>query len=232
MKKYVIVIASFLILCTSCSVSRKVTYSLKDYKPSTENVNKSISIQLFDDIRFTNEENQFYQTATSNQKKIDGNFNCITAEKYYKIPVNQQMTDMFVNYLKKKEYFSNVFVNQKDIADYYVTAKIKNFTGYQAYSAGAAIGAQFGLIGALVTAGIKTEGKIVIEIVDIQIFDKNGNEVAFIDDISQIFEGKMLADAYCWCIYGNLNQKLSLIYEDFGDKIFKAILTKNILIEK
>jgi len=42
--------------------------------------------------------------------------------------------------------------------------------------------------------------------------------------VTKIFEEKMPADAYCWCIYGNLNNKLSLIYEDFGNKIFEIIL--------
>ena len=92
---------------------------------------------------------------------------------------------------------------------------MRNFYGTQNFSTKAAIGAQFGLIGAVATAGVKTEGKIIFEINDVKIYDKNNQIIKTIESFKREYEGDFPADAYCWCIFQNVNTKLKEYFSEF-----------------
>lgn len=188
-----------------------------------EMANASLSVQTFQDIREELPDNQLYLKSKNIVAKVDNTKSCINAEVLYKVPVGQQLADMFCQYLNKKAYFTNVLFNQKERTDYYVTAKVKNFSGYQNYSTKAAVGSQFGLIGALATMKLKTEGKIVIELSDVCVYYKNGTLVANIGDFKKEFEGDFPVDANCYCIYQNVNQSLASFNEELGTVLFQEI---------
>ena len=211
----------------ACKPAQKIVYNINDYQPSTETANVSVSIQIFEDIRSEFPDNQVHLQAKDIIAIINNTQSCINAERLYKVPVGQQLADMLSQYLHRKAYFANVLVNQKEQADYYITAQIKHFTGFQDYSTKAVIGTQFGLIGALATMKLKTEGKITIELSDICVYDKNNALIAQIGDFKKEYDGDFPVDAYCYCIYRNINQCLAGFNEELGAILFKEIKKQN-----
>ncbi len=208
----------------SCVPSQKIAYNVDDIQQYHESSGVSISIQQFEDIRSESEINQTHLQATSvTIETSDEKEHCINAEKLYKIPIGLQMADIFAKHLNKKMYFADVFLNQKEKTDYYITAKIKHFYGTQKFSNSASIGAAFGLIGAIATAGLKTEGDIIIELSDICLYDKNNALIAKVGDFKKEYSGKFPVDASCYCIYRNINQKLIEFNEELAQAIFLEI---------
>jgi len=207
----------------ACKPSQKIVYDINKYQPSSEVVNASLSIQTFQDIRDELPENQLHLQSKNIIAKVDNNQSCINAEVLYKISVGQQLAEMLGKYLNKKAYFTSVEINKKEQANYFVTAKVKQFSGIQKYSTKAAVGAQFGLIGALATMNLKTEGKVAIELSDIQIYNNKGLLVANIGDFKKEFDGDFPVDANCYCIYRNVNNFLADFYEELGATIFQEI---------
>ena len=69
------------------------------------------------------------------------------------------------------------FMKRKFILLNYFTGTINCFYGQEGFSTAAMVGAQFGLLGALVTAGAKSPGKIIIEIADMKLFKNDGTLV-------------------------------------------------------
>ena len=208
---------------TACKPAQHIVYDVNKYQPASERINASLSIQIFEDIRQEFPDNQAQLTAKDNVAKINNDKSCVNAEKLYKTPVGQQLADMLAKYLNKKAYFTRVVVNQNNMADYYVTAKVKYFTGHQKYSNKAAVGAQFGLVGALATMNLKTEGKIIIELAEIFVYDKAGNLVAQVGEFKKEYDGDFPVDANCYCIYRNVNQSLAELYEELGTILFQEV---------
>lgn len=77
----------------------------------------------------------------------------------------------------------------------------------------ALVGAQFGLIGALATAGIRTPAKFIIQITDLELHNKNGSVASRLEDINTVYEEMAPADGYFWSIYRNINDKLKITIE-------------------
>jgi len=221
-----------LILCviaffTACNTSQQIVYDISKYQSVSESVNVSLSIQTFEDIRQELSDN-LSQLYAKDVVIVTSEKYCINAEKIYKIPVGQQLADMLGKYLNKKSYFANVLINQNEQTDYYVTAKVKRFIGYQKYSTAKTDATiLFGLIGALATMNLKTEGKIVIELSDICLYNKAGILIAEIGDFKKEYEGDFPIDSSCYCIYQNINQSLADFNEELGAILFQEIKKLN-----
>ena len=208
------------LIMVSCKPAQKIAYNTDKLQAmNTGNINLSLSVQTFEDIRSQSEINATHFAAKQWQLKINGEKSCINSEVLYKTPVTEQMTAIFVQHLAKKIPQMRVFANQKEYADYYLEAKVKHLYGIQKFSSAAAVGAQFGLIGALATAGAKTHGTIIIELTDIKVFDKQNNLIATVGDFRKEYEGDFSADANCYCIYQNVNQKLF----EFNDELINLL---------
>ncbi|MCC8145021.1 MAG: hypothetical protein LIO93_00985 [Bacteroidales bacterium] len=221
--KLFIFFGTFLCIFVSCSPSQKITYNLDKVQPNTESVGIIVSVQPFGDLRSESEINQNQLNAKRMVETINEKSTCINADKLYKVPVGTQMADIFSQYLNKRMYFGEVVLNQKNQADYYITANIKHFIGQQEFSSAAAVGSHFGLIGALVTANVKTKGEIIIELTDIAIYDKEDNCIAQVGDFKKEFSGEFPADASCSCIYRNINNCLAEFNEELGKVLFHAV---------
>ena len=204
-------------LMASCKPTQTIVYDMDKLKTLeiNNNVNLSFSVQTFEDIRSGSEINETLFATKQWQAKINGQQSCINSEVLYKVPVVEQMTAIFAQHLNKKIPQIRVSTNQKENSDYYLEAKVKHFYGIQKFSNAAAVGAQFGLIGALATASAKTQGTIIIELTDIKVFDKQNNLIASVGDFRKEYEGEFPVDANCLCIYRNVNQKLS----EFNDEL-------------
>jgi len=204
------------LMMVSCKPTQKIAYRTDKIQQLEidRNINVSLSVQPFEDIRSQSENNAVHFSAKQWKAKINGEQSCINSEVLYKTPVSEQMAAIFAQHLAQKMPQIRVFTNQKEHSDYYLEAKVKQFYGIQKFSNAAAVGAQFGLIGALATAGAKTQGTIIIELTDIKLFDKQNNLIALVGDFRKEYEGEFPADANCFCIYQNINQKLSEFNED------------------
>ena len=176
-----------LTILSSCTMNQKILYSTKNI-PTIQDEKLStlvIDIEEFTDHRKDNPENEILFT-NSKQISVDGKSKCINSEKNYKNePVTRQLTQMLVNHMNLRNSFNKVVMNNKDTANYYIKADLRNFYGKQTFSSKAAVGAQFGLIGALATAGVKTPGKIIFEMNDVKIYNKDNQVIKTIESFKR-----------------------------------------------
>jgi hypothetical protein len=209
------------ILFTACTPSRYIVYSVNNITipASLETIPINVDIKTLTDNRANIEENKILFTS-QREASINHKTVCINAEKHYnKEPVVNQITQLLFKHINKARLFTNANINDTISSDYYLTGTLNSFYGEQDYSVGAAVGAQFGLIGALATANLKTPGKIMIEISDLKLFRKDGTLVMEFGDFSKEYKDNFPADAYCWCIYETINVKL----KDFNAQLIEKI---------
>ena len=216
-----IVFCFCILMVVSCKPAQKIVYKTDKIQQLevNRNISISLSVQTFEDIRSQSENNGIHLTAKHWKTIINGEQSCFNSEVLYKTPVSEQMTLIFAQHLAQKMPQIRVLNNQKENADYYIEAKVKQFYGIQKFSNAAAVGAQFGLIGALATAGATTQGTIIIELTEIKLFDKQNNLITSVGDFRKEYEGEFPADANCFCIYQNINQKLS----EFNDELISLL---------
>jgi phenylpyruvate tautomerase PptA (4-oxalocrotonate tautomerase family) len=218
------IILGLAIFFTSCTINKAITYQTKDIqrKQDEKLSNIILNIEEFADKRNEISDNEIFYT-NPRQSKINGQQVCINSERHYKkSPASRQISNMLVEHLKKRNSFKTVVLNKKDTADYYISGNLTHFYGKQGFSTAAAAGAQFGLIGAVATAGAKTKGKIIFEIADLKIYDKNNQFVKDLGTFKKEYEGEFHADAYCWCIFDNVNAKL----KDYFTELITTIETE------
>lgn len=224
--KCLLIYLSFLSF-TGCAVKQAIRYDVDDIKPGNISDLKNISIDIepFVDNRKTVNENAV-QFTDDHETNINGKKMCINSDKNYEQDsIGNQMAAAIMEHLTKRGTFKQVVVGSKAAGDFYLKGELRQYFGKQEFSVGSAVGSQFGLIGALSTAGLKTPGVIKIELTNLKLFGTGGNLVAKLDDISKIFEGDFQADAYCWAIYWNTNEKLkevaSVLIEDIEKKVLE-----------
>ena len=219
MKKYLFILPLFLISCAS----QKVIYKTDDISisSSVKNYPISVGVILFGDLRLQNDSDRVLFD-NQRQIKLNGKQTCINAEKHYKKDsVAMQFTRMLVEHLNRSNIFQKVYFCKNSTKDYYITGNLKSFIGIQDFSSKALVGAQFGLIGALATAGAKTPANITIEITDLKLHKQNGEIVRDFGNFSKTYSEDLHADAYCWCIYANINNKL----KEFNSELIEKIRT-------
>lgn len=217
------------VVLMNCTPNKKIGYSIKDIERIKD---ERLSQIVFDIEELVDKRKEDLESEIlyDNPRKctIDIDDVCINAEKHYKkSPVARQVTSMLFEHLNKRTSFKKVVVNKKDTADFYITGTLSKFFGKQDFSTSAAVGAQFGLIGALATAGAKTDGKIIFEITNLKIYNKNDVLVKDIGSFKRVYEGEFHADAYCWCIFDNVNAKLKDYFTDLIAAVETEIKNNN-----
>lgn len=223
MKTKTIIIA-LITICISCTVNKRISYKTKDIQSNSDlKLSKIIlDIEEFTDKRKDNTDNEIFYV-NGRQCKLEGQRVCINSEKHYKNEtVTLQITRMLVDHLNKRNSFKAVVKDKKDTANYYITGNLTKFYGKQGFSSAAAVGAQFGLIGALASSGAKTKGKIIFEITDIKIYNKNNQLIKDLGTFKKEYEEDFSADANCFCIYNNVNIKL----KDYFSSLISTIETE------
>lgn len=178
-----------------------------------------VEVRILEDNRPNMEENALLFN-NPRQIKLDGKQICINSEKHYKKDtVVNEVTKMMVEHFNKARLFDMAFFNYSNYSDYYLTGTLNSFYGEKEFSKGAAVGAQFGLIGALATAGIKTPGKIIIDVSDVKLYKKDGTLVKDFGSFYKEYKDDFKADAACWCAYWNINAML----KDFNTHMIEKI---------
>jgi len=221
MKKLLLFLLSLFL--TSCVSSRYINYSVNNITvpKDAESILIDVNIKTLTDNRAMIEDNMVLFTnpreTTINKRRV-----CINSEKhYYHESVVNQITRLLVKHINSAKLFSNATFNENMDSVYYLTGALYCFYGEQEYSVGAAVGAQFGLIGALATANLTTAGKIVIEISDLKLFRHDGALDKEFGSFYEEYKGDFKVDASCWCIYGTINEKL----KDFNTKLIEKLRT-------
>ena len=212
-----------LLFLIGCTVNQKIVYKTDDLSaPQTiMPIPAMVEVRIFEDNRVNVEENAILFN-NPRQMKVNGKQTCINSEKHYKKDtVVNQISKIMVDHFNKARLFSMSFYNQSQPSDYYLTGTLNSFYCEQEFSTGAAIGASFGLIGALATAGIKTPGKIIIDISDLKLYKKDGILVKDFGNFYKEYKDDFKADANCWCAYWNANEML----KDFNTHLIEKIRT-------
>jgi hypothetical protein len=218
MKKFLFLAPLFLMACVP---TQKIVYNTNDL--AAPNTVKMIPIMVdvrdFDDNRANMEENVVLFN-NPRQVRLNGKQTCINSEKHYqKDPVVGQLSNLLVEHFNKARLFNMSFYGQSPFTNYYLTGTLNSFYAEQEFSTGAAMGASFGLIGALATAGIKTPGKIVIDISDLKLYKKDGTLIKDFGNFYKEYKDEFRADASCWCAYWNANAML----KDFNTHLIEKI---------
>lgn len=222
----VAVMGIFLFVFIGCAGHQAIQYALDDIPSSSASALKksTLSVETLADIRKETSDNAAL-FANDNDTHINDTHLCINAEKYYENgTVAHQISSMIVDHLKKKGVFKEVVLDKPASADYKLTGALKRFSGEQHFSTAARVGSQFGFLGALATAEVKTQGIIRIELSDLKLVDKQGAVVRKLDDIGEYFDGKMDADSDCLKIYRNTNDKLKNAIEQLARRLEKERL--------
>lgn len=213
----------FAILFTGCTISQKIVYKTDDLMAS-QSVSPfpvSVEIRILEDNRNNVDENDIL-FINPRQIKLNGKQTCINSERHYKKDtVVNQISRMMVEHFNKARLFRESYYNHNDDCNYYLTGTLNSFYCEQEFSTGAAVGASFGLVGALATAGIKTPGKVLIDISDLKLFKKDGTLVKDFGNFYKEYNDEFKADAYCWCVYWNAN----LMLKDFNTFLVDKIRT-------
>ena len=223
--KTMIMLCCALLMFSGCAVNQRIKYNLNDISPADNSaVNTvSLSVEYFDDDRKNNVNNDIL-FADGHQTRFQDKSVYVNSEKHYLNPlVPIQIATVITDHMNKRAAFNSVMTSSRTLTDFYLVGRIKDFYGRQDYSRGAVIGAQFGLIGALATAGIKSDGTVRIGFSDIKVYAKDGNLVKEIGEISEIYNEQLPVDAYGWCIYFNVNEKLKNVVNRLADEVEKAV---------
>lgn len=218
MKKllYLIVVLS---VFASCTPSRSIAYKKTGLLPLIVSVPITVEIKEFIDQRSSSDLGVSQLAEPRTTKKLDKKI-CMNSEKHYKKnTVASQFSKQIAEHFEAIALFDKTTFGEAENVDYYITGNLVHFYGEQEFSNKALVGSQFGLIGALATASVKTQGEIVIEVSDLKLFKKNGELVKDLGSFKREYSEKMSVDGYCWCIYGNINEKL----KDFNDLLAEKI---------
>lgn len=217
--KHALLLLPFLLL--GCTVSQKITYPTNNLttSPTIQTIPAMVEVRIFKDNRTNVVENDILFN-NSRQVKLNGTQTCINSEKHYKKDtVVTQITKVLVEHFNKVRLFDMAFYNHSEHSNYYLTGKLNSFYSEQKFSMGAAMGAQFGLIGAIATAGIKTPGTIIIDISDLKLYEMNGTLIKDFGSFYKEYNDDFKADANCWCAYWNAN----LMLRDFNTMLIEKI---------
>jgi len=218
MRKFLFFLPFIFIGC----VSQKVTYKTTDLVApvSAKTIPIMCNIKLLADSRFKDDSTKLLVENANNRITHKGKLICINAEKFYKKDsVPAQYSRMMVEHFNKLKLFKLAIYNNDQFCNYYLSGTLRCFFGEQEFSTAALVGTQFGLIGALATAGVKTQSNIRIELSDLKLCKKNGDLVKDLGGFAKTYSEKLHADGYCWCIYWNINEKLKEFNTELVEKL-------------
>lgn len=218
MKKIFLLLPLFLIACT---ISQKIVYKTDDLSipQNVKTIPAMVEVRVFEDNRANVEENSILFNYPR-RLMLNGEKTCINSEKHYKKDtVVNQIAKIMVEHFNQARLFKMSFYKQSQESNYYLTGTLNSFYAEQEFSTAAAFGAQFGLIGALATAGIKSPAIIIIDISDLKLYKKDGTLVKDFGGFYKEYKDDYKADAYCWCVYWNANEML----KDFNTHLIEKI---------
>lgn len=196
-------------MLSACSTTRYVAYDTTEIRRVyARPLQLSLRVQSLRDARGGHPPSALLFRG-DNETQLDGHGVCVNAEEHYaphEVPA--QVSRLVAAHLSRRGLFAAVTTGARSRSDYVLTGSLQALYGVQETSTAAAVGAQLGLIGALLSSGATTQGRIQIAFSHLQLFDSHGREISRLPDVFVNFQGELGADAYCWAIYDHVNAKL------------------------
>jgi hypothetical protein len=224
MRRSILFVGLSLVLLPACALkNQRVRYDLKDVAESSALTlkDRTLLVREFEDGRKEFSDNNLL-FEKDHDARIEGNLTCINSDRQYAKPVPVQLQQTVADHLAKRSAFKTVTTDSNQPADFVLVGKLDRLYGLQGYSMKSAIGSQFGLIGALLTMGAKTDGTIKIQLSNLKLLDSKGNLVKDLGTVEHSYEGSLPADGYCWNIYLNVNQQLKTTVDKLANAVEEA----------
>jgi hypothetical protein len=245
----------FLFCMIGCT-SPVINYTLDDTKSALNESYKnrinsgklyhlSLSIQPFADERKSKSylKNEIFKQDNNNEVE------CYNREyKYGKLIVSDTMTELLANHINTMKIFKEVYFNDKEKADLYMTGKITSFAAHYTVDReswkgevlkGVIIGTgvQFGLVGGLLagaSAGVLPPNKSFydyeIKYENIVIYDQKGNILYKLPEFTSRGREELSQGPASSCdnsmFYYTLNDKLKCHNDQFIEKICNDLAKK------
>jgi hypothetical protein len=215
--KKILFILPFLV--TSCVMNQKITYPTDKIAGASATLPPMVEIRVLEDNRANIEENSILFN-NPRQVRLWGKQTCLNSERHYRRDtVANQISRMMVEHFNKARLFRMTFYDRSEHSNYYMTGVLNSFYAEQEFSTAKAVGAQFGLIGALATAGVKTPGKVIIDMSDLKLYRKDGTLIKDFGNFFKEYNDEFPADAACWCAFWTANEAL----KDFNSHLIEKI---------
>ncbi|MCQ2062814.1 MAG: hypothetical protein MJY99_05700 [Fibrobacter sp.] len=205
--KNVVAFFALVFLCLffiGCGPNQKIIYYYEDIQPVAATLPYSVNVKIVDD-RANGDSLSTIPFRLSHEDVFDDTRRCLNSEEEYEDTVIVRFNSLLVDHFKMSRLFRDATL---DGSDYTLQGKLRTFLGYQDFSYGSAIGASFGLIGALATSDNRTSGKITIEVKELKLLDKSGAVVKDFGNFERVYNDEYFVDAYCWYIYRHVNDAL------------------------
>ncbi|MCQ2124032.1 MAG: hypothetical protein MJZ25_07590 [Fibrobacter sp.] len=210
----VLVVLGFVL--TGCGPTRRIIYDDSEILPMDQTLPYSINIDIMDD-RSNGDSLSTLPLRLDREDVFDDTRRCLNAENEYADIVIEKINSSLVSHFKRARLFEDVGLD--DDYEFSLKGKLSTFFGYQDFSWGTAIAANFGLIGALFSSGNTTPGVITIEIKNLRIVDKERKVVKKYGDFKRVYSEEYPIDAYCWYIFSHVNDALKKFNEELTEFI-------------
>jgi hypothetical protein len=209
-----------------CSVTRDITYdTMAIQRVHARPLPGSLYVATFVDARKTHAPSALL-FGGDRETELGEQSVCANAETHYpRGQVAAQVTQLAAAHLERRGLFRGpVTTGARVRSDYVLTGLLRALYGVQETSSEAQVGAAFGLIGALASAGATSKAHIHIVLGDLRLLDANGRELSRLPDVAVDFQGELGADAYCWSIYEHTNEKLREALEQLAVTLEQTVL--------
>lgn len=215
----------YVFFISGCSSTFPIKYSLDDVTKSEYVLPKTtIAVLPVKDFRSTRKMNEILFSTKGKMTEYEGRTVCLNSESLYKTEeIGNQVTTLLTAHLSKKYPNLEIVDPAESTADYQISSGLGDFFSIQDRSTAAALGAQFGILGALMTSKVTSVGEISISFEEILIRDKEGQTVSDIGTITKNWAGDFDVDGYCASPYTNINQKLKIIVEELVNTLGSEI---------
>lgn len=223
--KGILLILTGLLVLTGCS--QQITYSL-DGIPKAVNstfTSNTLGVEAFKDVRVKPSNKQALFGKVQRVTQRGGKDWWFNDDREYKNQcVAPWITEMIVKHLNQSELFRSVTLkeNATSDTDYILQGEIKKFEGYKEKSIGAEIGAQFGLIGAIATAGITNQYEATTVLNNVKLIRRDSQETIWQSVIEGKIEGEDYADAQGWSAYEKANLSLKDAVNQLIDELMET----------
>lgn len=228
---------------SSCGVNQDITYTKYsiDQHEEKEFPHLTLGIDGLVDKRFEFKENnsQFEERRFFRKEDIP---TCVNSERHYiDGTVSEQITHELINHWNLRNTFNKVvnpddnysltdnqvsssdyYVEKKTSPSYFITADLTHFYGEQPYESSIFLGRLIiGRISNIVHlfSEIKVRGTFHIRFENIKLYNQNRELIKDMGEYSLKYNDTVDANAYCWCVYDNVNLMLRDFMEGFMQMI-------------
>lgn len=219
-----ILVLSTCAVVVGCSTTQHVRYDLRMVRRAKQQpAPLALDVAVLVDKRRADKQSALLFREIRNGDAVDEG-GCLNLEEHYERgEVPAQVTEMIRAHFQRRGAIRSVTVGRPNRADYRLTGTIRALYGAQEVSTAAIAGQQFGLLGALATSNVSTDGHVRVVLSQLMLRDAVGRQVATIPEIVVDYRGALPADAHCWRIYSSVNERLAAAVAQLASRVEAAL---------